>query len=249
MDEKRFTFYNVGNGQSVLLTLDERTHILFDILQKTDESDDDDLCADVHASLLKTLPKRDGRRWISVFSLSHADQDHCQGFDRVFYVPVNKDVTDEELIGIDELWVTAEIFSEDVSGPAETIKKEAKRRLKLWADPNKRSEANKPGNMIVVFGRTDREDVSNLPSNRRLGAGSVITEISGMNRDDLEVFVHCPFSYMIGGEEELRNDKSLIVQVTMKEGEAQANMLIGGDAGCSTWEVVYKKTLENKNIP
>lgn len=244
---KKMIFYPVDNGASILITLDDETHMLFDIKQKPEDATDDDKTEDVHASLLKTLPKRDGRRRLTVFAVTHPDLDHCQGFNRVFFYPGQSE-EDEDLIGIDELWVTAEIFNEKLSGPAKDVQKEARRRLRLWSDKDKHKDAEKPGNMLVVFGRSDNEDLSVLPARRNPGAGTVVTSIAGQTRSDLEIFVHCPFSYLLDNDEELRNDTSLIVQISMTDGDSKAALLIGGDAGCKVWKTVYNKSYEKSNL-
>ena len=243
---KKMTFYQVDNGASVLVTLDDDTHILLDIKQRPEDATDDDKTEDVHASLLKTLPKRDGRRRLTAFALTHADLDHCQGFSRVFFYP-GQDEDNDELIGIDELWVTAEIFNEKLSGPAKDVQKEARRRLRLWSDIDKHPEAEKPGNMLLVFGRSDREELGDLPVNRHPGAGAVIRSVARQERSDLEVFVHCPFSYLVDNEEELRNDTSLILQLSITDGDSEAALLIGGDAGCKVWNTVYNRSHEMGN--
>ncbi|SPD74277.1 conserved hypothetical protein [uncultured Desulfobacterium sp.] len=243
---KKLIFYQVDNGASVLATLDDETHLLFDIKQKPDDSKDEDKTENIHASLLKTLPKRGGRRYLSVFALTHPDLDHCQGFSRVFYYPEQNE-DDSELIEMDELWVTAEIFNEKLSGPAKEVQKEARRRLRLWSDKDKQVDAERPGNMIVVFGRSDTEDLRHLPKNRHLGAGMITKFIAGQMRSDFEAFVHCPFSYLLDNDEELRNDTSLILQMKMTDGNSEALMLIGGDAGCKIWKTVYNKSHEKGN--
>jgi len=252
MAEKRITFYGVDNGQAVLVTLDDKTHVMFDIRQKTDDADEDDKTVDVQERLLKTLPTLEGskRHHVSVFCLSHSHLDHCQGVDRVFRLPVISDQEDsDDLIQIDELWVTAAIFGDDVEGPAKLIKKEAKRRLALYADPAKSGKAEQPGNMLVVFGHNEKvADLAKMPRFRRPGAGEIFKKICGTDRSDWETFVHCPFRYITEGKAEDRNDASLIIQATMKEGEAKALLLLGGDAGCAIWRTVYNTSKQNRNI-
>ena len=251
MAEKRMTFYNVDNGQAVLVSLDDDTHLMFDIKQRPVDAEATDKTSDVQESLLKTLPVDDsGRCYLSVFSLSHAHADHCQGADRVFLLPaVTQEDEDKTLIRIDELWVTACIFADDVSGPAKTIKKEAKRRLAIYADPIRSGEANQPGNMLVVFGRNESvPDLKKLPAERRLGAGTVVNMLAGETRSDFEMFVHCPFHYLADGGEEDANDTSLIGQIKISEGHTSASLLIGGDAGCGVWERVYAETKHQKNL-
>jgi len=253
MAEKKFTFYGVDNGEAVLISLDDERHVMFGTKQRTENAEDTDKTADVHASLLKTLPKdeRTNRRHISVFCLSHSHLDHCQGADRVFRLPGIKQEDSEDLIQIDELWVTAAIFDEDASGPVEAIKKEAKRRLKLYANPKSGQNPEEKGNMLVVFGKNDAiDDLKKLPSLRNPVAGEVFNRICGEVQSDWEAFMHCPFYYIIreGDEEKIdANNKSLILQIVVKDGDSSARLLIGGDAGCATWKTVNKTTKKNKN--
>lgn len=253
MAEKKFIFYGVDNGQCTRIVLDDKTNLLFDLKQKPEDADDSDKCWDVRESLLKELPERkDGRTYLSVFCLSHADLDHCQGFGDVFLLPgQNKDDDDNEnmLIQIDELWVTAQIFNEKYSSQAEKVQKEARRRLKLWADPNKREEAEKPGNMLVVFGRyEDEKGIEQLPENRHIGAGEIFDLICGKHRNDFSAFVHWPFKGAIDNEEVPRNEVSLVTQITVSDDSNSAQILIGGDAGCEVWETVYMKTDDKNNL-
>jgi hypothetical protein len=253
MAEKKFTFYGVDNGEAVVVTLDDVRHVMFGIKQKAEDSEESDKTADVHASLLKTLPKIEGskRRHLSVFCLSHSHSDHCQGIERVFKLPSIKQDESDDLIEIDELWVTAAIFTDEAEGPVEHVRKEAKRRLKLYADPESAGKAKERGNMLVVFGRNDAvDDLKKLPKNRNPTAGEVFQKICGEDQSDWEAFVHCPSRYVIreGSEEKVdANNSSLILQAMVKEGSTSARFLTGGDAGCTIWKTVNKKTKENKN--
>jgi hypothetical protein len=253
MADKKFTFYNVENGQAVLVSLDNDRHVMFDIKQRTEDADESDKTVDVQASLLMTLPKlkESKRRHLSVFCLSHSHLDHCQGIERVFRLPALKDQEDsDDLIQIDELWVTAGIFNSDVKGVSEKVQKEAKRRLKLFKD-GKDAEANQSGNMLGVFGKNnDYADLKYLPALRNPSAGTLFNKLCGETQTDWELFVHCPFSYLLKENDEEKRDEnntSLIVQFTMKEGDAPAKLLIGGDAGCAVWRRVNKTTKTNKN--
>ena len=251
MAEKKFVFYGVDNGQCVKIVLDDETNLLFDLKQRPDDAEDSDKCWDVKESLLKELPeKENGRTYLSVFCLSHADLDHCQGFGDVFLLPgQNNDDDDDTLIQIDELWVTAQIFNEEYSSQAEKVQTEARRRLKLWADPDKRQEAEKPGNMLVVFGRyEDEKGIDKLPEDRHIGAGDTLDLICGKERNDFSAFVHWPFKEAVDDEEVPRNEVSLVMQITVSDDTNSAQMLIGGDAGCEVWETIYNKTEDKNNL-
>lgn len=252
MAEKKFVFYPVDNGQAMRLVLDEKTNLLFDIKQKTDAEDKSDKTWDVRGSLLKDLPLRGERTFLSVFCLSHADLDHCQGFGETFFLPEqNGDVDTEEetLIQIDELWVTAQIFNEEYKAQAEKVQKEARRRLKLWSDPKKLEKAKKPGNQIVVFGRFDDEKgIKNLPDSRHVGAGETFSNVCGEKRDDFEMFIHWPFKSAVDDKEMPRNEVSLVAQLSVHYDGNIAKLLMGGDAGCAVWETVYNISKKNKNL-
>lgn len=254
MAEKKFTFYGVDNGQAILITLDDQRHIMFDIKQKSEDADSSDKTADVHASLLKTLPKLkdSNRRYISVFCLSHSHEDHCQGVDRVFLLPSIKQEKSDDLIQIDELWVTAAIFNDDVAEPAKYIQKEARRRLRLYKDVESSNKTEEKGNMLVVFGHNDNvSDLKKLPKTRNPTAGDLFKRICGEEQTDWETFVHCPFHYIIkdndNNEKPDRNDSSLVVQAVIKDGDIKAELLIGGDAGCAIWKTINRETKKNKN--
>ena len=54
---KDITIYPVDNGQSALLTLDDETHILFDLRQIPKTPEKGERRTNVHAELLRVLPK------------------------------------------------------------------------------------------------------------------------------------------------------------------------------------------------
>lgn len=249
MADKQIIFYPVDNGASALLRLDEETHILFDLNQFDEETREEKNCWDIHGSLIEELPNVNGRRRLSVLCVTHADKDHCRGIDKVFYLPEQNE-DQKEMIHIDELWVTSEIFSEDVEDEGEMLQKEAKRRLELAANAISARQAQEKGNRLVVFGRReDLPDLNKLPREQRPTAGEIISKIAGDQRNDFEVFVHCPFMVDIGNENVSRNDKSLIMQVSIKsDGGIWNEILIGGDANCSVWGTVYEETQRHQNM-
>ncbi|MFH1890092.1 MAG: hypothetical protein ABIJ91_00785 [Candidatus Kuenenbacteria bacterium] len=158
----------------------------------------------------------------------------------------------DDLIQIDELWVTAAIFNDDVAEPAKYIQKEAKRRLRLYKDVKSSNKTEERGNMLVVFGHNDNvSDLKKLPKTRNPTAGDLFKRICGEEQTDWETFVHCPFHYIIkdndNNEKPDRNDSSLVVQAVIKDGDAKAELLIGGDAGCAIWKTINRETKKYKN--
>ena len=94
-------FWPVGNGDSTTILVDSETSLQIDLnhLEKSDDNDDAGWA--VVDELVESLPKVNGRPYLSAFALTHPDQDHCRGFVRLL---------DEVDIG--ELWFTPRIFRE-----------------------------------------------------------------------------------------------------------------------------------------
>ena len=75
--------------------------------------------------LAACLPKRGGRPYLSVFALTHADQDHCRGFADLL-----------EAVTIGELWATPRLWREYqdadavICDDARAFQEEAERRVR-----------------------------------------------------------------------------------------------------------------------
>jgi metal-dependent hydrolase (beta-lactamase superfamily II) len=77
-----------------------------------------------------TLPDDAKRAHIDTFILTHPDQDHCRGFEEIFYTGDPSEFNESDrrngLIIIDELWFAPRIFSsfeDNLSDSAEALKK------------------------------------------------------------------------------------------------------------------------------
>ena len=87
--ERSITFFQVGNGNSTLLKIDDLT-IVLDLHGTDDKSS---------LELLKPfLPKRNGKLHLDVLCISHGDKDHCGGF------PDLKKEMDEGRLTIGSIW-------------------------------------------------------------------------------------------------------------------------------------------------
>jgi hypothetical protein len=197
--DPRITYFPVGNGDCSLITLSDNTQIIIDCNTTAEASDEDDPSRyDVHQHLLDFGKKLDGEiPHVDVFILTHADQDHCRGFDTMFYTgdPAKYAVkhSKEDLILIDELWFTHRIFATHegkLSTWAEAFRKEAQRRIDLHLAES--ADRNKAGNRIRVVGQTKN------PAYKGLGdlvvtPGEYINVIDRKAKDDFRFFVHAPF--------------------------------------------------------
>ncbi len=159
MQDPKITHFPVGNGDCSLITLSDNTQILIDCNITEDSRDEDDESRyDVHAHLLKYGKKLNGTiPHVDTFILTHADQDHCRGFDTTFYTGDPASYTSkhakEGLLLIDELWFTPRIFcphETEMCAPAQAFRKEALRRMDLH---KRRADGrDNPGNRIRIIG-------------------------------------------------------------------------------------------------
>ncbi|WP_369719776.1 hypothetical protein AB8Z38_21210 [Bradyrhizobium sp. LLZ17] len=252
--DPRITYFPVGNGDCSLITLSDNTQIIIDCNTTQEASDEDDPSRyDVHQHLLDFGKKLDGKiPHVDVFILTHADQDHCRGFDTMFYTGDPSKYTvkhsKEDLILIDELWFTHRIFANhegELSKWAKAFKKEAQRRIDLHLA--KSSVRNDAGNRIRVVGH------SNNPAYKGLGdlvitPGNYIDVIDRKTKKDFRFFVHAPFRKEVDDKLADRNDTSVVLQACFDVGGTKnaGLAMFGGDAGAAIWSKILELSDDDK---
>jgi hypothetical protein len=83
----RIAYFPVVNGDCSLITLSDNTQIIIDCNTTAQAGDEtDDTRYDVHLHLLDFGKKLGDKKipHVDVFILTHADRDHCRGFDSMF---------------------------------------------------------------------------------------------------------------------------------------------------------------------
>lgn len=246
--DPRITYFPVGNGDCSMITLSDNTQIVIDCNTTTEASDEKNPERyDVHQHLLDFGKKLDGRiPHVDVFILTHADQDHCRGFETMFYTgdPARYTLrhSKEDLILIDELWFTHRIFAVH-EGPlcesAKAFKKEAQRRMDLHL-ANSSSKDN-AGNRIRVVGHSDNPAYKGL-AHLVVTPGNYIDVIDRRKKKDFRFFVHAPFRKDVDSALAERNDTSVVLQACFDVGGTQhAGLAIfGGDAGAAIWSRILE---------
>jgi hypothetical protein len=246
--DPRITYFPVGNGDCSLITLSDDTQIIIDCNTTADANDEEVASRyDVHQHLLDFGKKLDGKiPHVDVFILTHADQDHCRGFDTMFYTgdPAKYTVkhSKEDLILIDELWFTHRIFAThegELSKWAKAFRKEARRRIDLHLANSPAHD--KAGNRIRVVGH------SNNPAYKGLGdlvvtPGNYIDVIDRQQKKDFRFFVHAPFRKEVDSKLAERNDTSVVLQACFDVGRTKRAGLamFGGDAGAAIWSKILE---------
>lgn len=248
MADPAITFFPVGNGDTVLMRLPDGGHILVDCNITVDSTNPKVTDRyDVRQHLLKVLPKDDaGVPHLDAFVLTHPDQDHCRGFDDVFYVgdpcKYGESHKKKQLIRIDELWFSPRVFTEfhkDLSDPAKAFKKEAWRRVDL----ERAISADRiiAGNRLRVVGYSDAEEINGLEK-VQIGPGTSTSTVNRKDRERFSLFLHAPFKRHTDDDDGSRNDTSVVMQLTFDVDETKRAglVLLGGDAEYEVWERILE---------
>jgi hypothetical protein len=102
LPRKGVVFWPVGTGDSTTVVVDDEHVLQVDLHDMAAADEGDAVYAPMVDRLADVLPERDGAPYLSVFALTHADQDHCRGFG---------DLLDSEIV-IGELWATPRLWRE-----------------------------------------------------------------------------------------------------------------------------------------
>ncbi len=236
LPKKGFTFWPVGTGDSTTISIRDDLIMQIDLrhLEKSDEDNAPHFA--VVDELKASLPKKNGKPYLSVFVLTHPDKDHIQGFTELL-----KQVT------IGEIWLTPRIFNEykkDLCDDAKKFKGEALRRKDITIENDGDVDA---GDRVRIIGHDDifaEDDYKDFPDKWRTHPGNSITIADEEDVEDIfEAFVHAPFKDDSAGE---RNNTSLALQITLKEGDSNAKALFFGDREYPTIKQIFDKTKEKK---
>lgn len=231
-----FVFWPVGTGDSTTIAINEDVIMQVDLHHLEKSEDEDEPHLPIVDELVRLLPKKDKKPYLSVFVLTHPDKDHIQGFEKLL-----------EEVKIGEIWHTPRIFREykkDLCDDAKKFREEVNRRRKITIDKKGDVEA---GDRVRVIGHDDifeDDKYKDFPEKWRSYPASIITDIDGENFDDLfETFIHAPFKDDSAAE---KNDTSLALQITLKCGDQSARALLLGDRCYPTIKKIFDKTKEKK---
>ena len=226
-------FWPVGTGDSSTIVVDEQTVIQIDLhdLAKADDDGTDEVpVVDLLAGALPKGP--DGRPYLPVFVLTHADEDHCTGF---------AELLDRVTIG--ELWATPRLWREyaDRGAPepckdAQAFQDESVRRVEATKKAVGQGQEPASGDRILVVGYDtdhDKHAYSELPDRFLATPGDSITRLDGTDfAGRFRAFLHAPFKADCAAP---RNETSLSMQVTLTEaGGRDGKLLLFGDLAHDT---------------
>lgn len=247
--EHTIKFYPVGTADCILIKLEDGKTIIIDCQIKDSNE------YDVKEDLLKELKKdRNGHPYVDLFISSHPHDDHCLGFGDNFYHGNpedydDKDNKDEIIIG--ELWVTPIAFNNDLADSAKDIRKEAKRRKKLYDD--NQEYKGEFGNYLRIIGYDKDKEFD-----KRYGyiPGKTVSKINGKTSNYFDMFIHAPFKEDVkeSKDNDDKNATSIVIQYIFKVKDDNGNkviktrLLMGGDAEHDIWQHIIDNDQDDDKL-
>lgn len=246
-------FYPVGNADCTLVKLANGRTIIIDCYFREVTKDDkgNPTIFDVKEDLLKQLNKTNGHPYVDLFINSHPHKDHIAGFNDHFYCGKPEDYDDKkdaDKIIIGELWVTPETLTNDVASEVEPLRKEAKRRRKLYNDDE--DYQGEEGNYLHIIGYDKDKE---FDSRYGYVPGKTVKKANGHNLSWLDIFIHAPFKEEVSDSKDSgdKNLTSIVSQFRFKvEGKEDVvcKAIFGGDAEYPVWTHILENNKEEDKL-
>ena len=230
-----FTIYPLGNAETCLLELNNGSKLLFDYAAMNDGSSSD--------ARFNIEDELSSIKEFDVVMFSHAHEDHTKGASDFFYLDHAQKYQSDTRVKIKELWVSAAFLLDtdlENHSDAKIIRAEARYRLRnkygirIFAAPN--SLTDWLASQGIAY-----DDVSDLI----VHAGNIM-ELPDPLRDEMQVFVHAPFS---DDSEDVqnKNDPSIVLQARLFNDNQETNLLITGDSPYQVLDKIVDISQTNEN--
>lgn len=239
MDKQEIVFFPVDNGDNVLVKYEEGKVMQVDC--KLSEADTkENLLADVNYDT-------EHRPYVDVFVSSHSHDDHATGFSENYYCgnPDDYDDADNKIILIGELWVTHDLLSNETNGNGIAIRKEAKRRFKMF---EKQEDGwQKFGNRLQIIGKTKgKEKYDDLV----VSPGEIVTNFCGLESQTFAVAILNPSEAMSEAAKDEKNPNlaSIVMQLQFKDtqGVIQSRIILAGDAEHQVFDDIQSSSIDEE---
>ena len=224
-----FTYYPLGNAQTMMLKLGNKKTMLFDFAD-VKSSNTDDKRWDIASEF-------DGIESFDVVVFTHAHEDHIKGAADFFNMEYYK--KNDSGVQIRELWLSSAFVTDTqcTTDDAKIIRQEARARLKA-------------GENIKVFGHNkaltkwlNASGISEESVNHLIfHAGKIIPHNLG---NEVSFFLHAPFSDDCEDVDD-KNDPSVVMQVRLYNPGRETNILVTGDTPYDVLENIVQITRNKK---
>jgi hypothetical protein len=236
------TFYPLGNAATTLIHLANNDLVLMDYANMRCEEDPNDKRIDLPEALRDELDEA-GRESFRVVAFTHLDDDHICGARDFFWFDYSEGLQGDDRVKIDELWVPAAAITETcLDGDSFAIRAEARHRLKNGYGIKVFSRPARLAKYLEEWGLSveDRADCI-------VDAGQLVPGFSKNDTGQAEFFVHSPFAWRTDEGLEDRNECSIVVQMTMREGFSESYALLGADINYESLSQIVRTSRKHNN--
>ena len=202
-----------------------------DVHYRTDCTEEDGEAYDFAPELRQACKRGNGSLQLDVFVLTHPDKDHLTSFGKLLHLgPPNTYVTNpdigEKLIFVKEIWASAySIDPNYTTEDSEPVIKEIRRRYSLQGT----ADGARDGNRIKVL-TVDGDEIE----------GQVGDKLCWQLLAPTNTEADIPEPENEDAPNPSSNDSSLVIRWTLKEGRAEAHVLLGGDATVEVWDRIWR---------
>lgn len=217
-------FFPTGNADTTLIQLANNQVVLMDYAHMRNENDPFDKRIDLPTAIREAMDEA-GQQTFRVVAFTHLDKDHVFRASEFFWFEHAQRYQGGNRMKIDELWVPAGAITEmSVDDDARVIRQEARHRLKQ-------------GYGIKVFSRPEtltsflEENGLSIAEREHciVDAGNLVPGFDKWGPEAAEFFVHSPFAWRTDAGLFDRNQGSIVVHMTLREGFGESYALLGAD--------------------
>lgn len=236
-------FFPTGNADTTLLQLANNKLVLMDYADTRNAGDPYDKRIDLPTAIREAMGDA-GQTQFRAVAFTHLDTDHVLGAEDFFWFDHAAKYQGTGRVKIEELWVPAgAILEKAISDDARVIRQEARFRLKH-------------GYGIKVFSRpvalAEFLEECGLSVEERLDcivdAGNCVPGFDLYGPEAAEFFVHSPFAWRTDNGLVDRNQGSIVVQLTMREGISVSRALLGADIDHETLSEIVRTSRRHDNV-
>ncbi len=237
------TSFPIGNADSTRLILADGQRLLFDFADMG-KSEGSDIEFDLRVAIQDDL-RADNQSKLSVLCFTHLDRDHCFKAEDTFHWSHSPSRQSADRIKYDELWVPAAaiIETELECEDAKIVQAEAQHRLiegkgsRVFSSPKKLEAWLKRRN-LTLESRQHCIVHAGVPLDGFKLGGSARAEF----------FPHCPLSWKQDEDGEVvRNEHSIVLHATFREGGRETRLLLGSDVDSNTLSEIVRSTKRHGN--
>lgn len=236
------TFYPLGNADTTLIRLRDDNLVLFDYADMRNPKDPYDKRIDLPRVLREQLADAD-RDAFRVVAFTHLDDDHICGASGFFQFKHSTSLQGGDRVEMEEMWVPASAITEvGVDGDARCIRQEARYRLKEGHGIKVFSRPAPLQKILAQWGLTVEDRRHCI-----VDAGQIVPGFSLAGLEGAEFFVHSPFAWRTDNGLEDRNQNSIVVQLTLREGGNDSYVFLGADVDYETLSQIVQTSRRHGN--